>query len=141
VSLPTLTFRTATLCTDARCTATRTCWRAEHEDFGNAPGENYGPRCIPAPAFDLAAVRLTALLEAERENTTLRELLDAKSHEAGLYARRMEQAQRSRDEAIREERAAVVAYLRTTQPTRMWAALLDAADDIECGEHRRKETK
>lgn len=46
--LPTLTFRTVTYCTDPRCTTTRRCWRAENEDFGNAPGENYGPRCVPA---------------------------------------------------------------------------------------------
>ena len=39
----------------------------------------------------------------------------------------------------RGERAAVVAWLRTTQPTRMWAALLDASDAIERGEHRREE--
>lgn len=52
---------------------------------------------------DLAAARLAALLDAERENTALRALLDAKSHEAGLYARRMEQAQRSRDEARADE--------------------------------------
>ena len=41
-------------------------------------------------------------------------------------------------EEIVEERAAVVAWLRTTSPTRMWAALLDAADIIERGEHRRE---
>lgn len=39
-------------------------------------------------------------------------------------------------ETLRGERAAVVAWLRTTQPTRMWAALLDAADAVERGEHR-----
>ena len=61
---------------------------------------------------DLAAARLTTLLDAERENTALRELLDAKSHEAGLYARRMEQAQRSRDEARAEERAVIGVWLR-----------------------------
>jgi len=38
-----------TYCLDPRCTATGKCWRAEHERYGNAPGENYGPRCIPAP--------------------------------------------------------------------------------------------
>ena len=34
-----------------------------------------------------------------------------------------------------DERRKVVAWLRTTQPPRMWAALLDAADIIERGEH------
>lgn len=48
MSLPTLTYRTVTYCTDPRCTTTRRCWRAENEDFGNAPSENYGPRCVPA---------------------------------------------------------------------------------------------
>ena len=78
-------------------------------------------------------------LEAERlqaENERLRELLDAKSHEAGLYARRMEQAQRSRDEATREERAAVVAYLRAPGTSCDPNVLADA---FESGEHRREE--
>jgi hypothetical protein len=89
------------------------------------------------------AARVAALLA---ENTALRELLDAKSHEAGLYARRMEQAQRSRDEARAEERAAVVAWLRR-KATDDFCALrvkeaCDAeksADVIERGEHRREE--
>jgi hypothetical protein len=38
-----------TLCTDPRCVSSQRCQRAEHEDFGNAPGLNYGPTCIPAP--------------------------------------------------------------------------------------------
>ena len=37
-----------------------------------------------------------------------------------------------------DERRKVVAWLRTTQPPRMWAALLDAADIIERGEHLRE---
>lgn len=48
MSLPTLTYRTVTYCTDPRCTTTRRCWRAENERYGNAPGESYGPRCVPA---------------------------------------------------------------------------------------------
>jgi Fe-S cluster assembly iron-binding protein IscA len=88
----------------------------------------------------LAAERLAALLDAERENTALRALLDAKSHEAGLYARRMEQAQRSRDEAIREERATVVAWLRGHSMAPYAQSNLDyAATMIERGEHRREE--
>ena len=90
---------------------------------------------------ELAAERLAALLDAERENARLRELLDAKSHEAGLYARRMEQAQRSRDEARAEERAAVVAYLREPSLDRTCCKERVAleADAIERGEHRREE--
>ena len=95
---------------------------------------------------DLAAERLAALLDAERENTALRELLDAKSHEAGLYARRMEQAQRSRDEARAEERAAVVALLRSGARAHdeanvpVFAALIaEYADLIEIGKPRHKE--
>ena len=48
MSLPTLTFRT--VCTDPRCTTTGTCWRVANERYGDAPGENYGPRCVPVPA-------------------------------------------------------------------------------------------
>ena len=38
----------------------------------------------------------------------------------------------------RKERPAAVAYLRTTQPTYLWCALLDAADAIERGDHLEK---
>jgi len=38
-----------TYCTDPRCTTSQRCWREANERYGNAPGENYGPRCIPAP--------------------------------------------------------------------------------------------
>lgn len=41
--------------------------------------------------------------------------------------------------AAHEERAAVVAWLRATPPRMsMWIAMLNAADDIERGEHRRE---
>ena len=96
-----------------------------------------------------------ALLALRAEVDKLQELLDAKSHEAGLYARRMEQAQRSRDEARAEERAAVVAWLRG-EPERLVACdghrhadgkpcfvlspmpVDELADAIERGEHRRE---
>ena len=45
------------------------------------------------------------------------------------------------ENAAHEERAAAVAYLRTTEPTYLWCALLDAADAIERGEHRREEER
>lgn len=83
-----------------------------------------------------------ALLALQGEVDELRELLDAKSHEAGLYARRMEQAQRSRDEARDKERAAVVAFLREGDTVCMECgdrATLDLAYCIELGEHRREE--
>ena len=38
-----------TVCSDPRCTTTQTCQREKHERYGNAPGENYGPRCVPLP--------------------------------------------------------------------------------------------
>lgn len=88
----------------------------------------------------------------------LRELADEKAHEAGLHARRMEEAQRERDEArniIRNlmigqasERRAVVAYLReranARHPTERGVPSLSPAgrglinlmaDRIERGEH------
>ena len=37
-----------TYCIDPRCTTSQRCWREANERYGNAPGENYGPRCIPA---------------------------------------------------------------------------------------------
>ena len=49
-----------------------------------------------------------AAREAVARMARLRELADQKAHEAGLYARRMEAAQRSRS----AERAAIVAWLR-----------------------------
>jgi hypothetical protein len=39
-----------TYCIEPRCTTSQRCWREANERYGNAPGENYGPRCIPAPA-------------------------------------------------------------------------------------------
>ena len=68
MSLPTLTFRSVTYCADPRCVSSQRCWRAENEDFGNAPGENYGPTCIPAPL----AVQRTyedGIAEGERRAT------------------------------------------------------------------------
>ena len=45
--------------------------------------------------------------------------------------------------AVAEERAAVVAWLRAAPTTRMWqqAPMDDAADCIECVEHRREEER
>ena len=75
---------------------------------------------------ELAAARLTALLDAERENTALR----------------IEVAR------LRGERAAVVAWLRTevrkmpevsNKPA--WFHVADLADHIERGKHRREEKR
>ena len=80
------------------------------------------------------------LAEIER----LRELLDVKSHEAGLYARRMEQAQRSRDDARAKERAAVATYLRGLADDYgvcIDLSLAEQAGIIERGEHCREEQK
>jgi hypothetical protein len=98
---------------------------------------------LRAEVAESEARRLQLLDDAgglENECRTLRELLDAKSHEAGLYARRMEQAQRSRDEARAEERADAVAWLRSKcdDPEAWWVSVFDhAADVIERGEHKR----
>ena len=65
----------------------------------------------------------------------------------GVQVARLTNQVRFRDMIIKElkyeveaERAAVVAYLRTMQPTYLWCALLDAADAIERGEHRKEAT-
>lgn len=120
-----------TLCTDPRCVSAQRCQRAEHEDFGNAPGLNYGPRCTPAPALDLAAERLAALLDAEREIERLRaqRILSnedfARSFDMGLAA------------GERRERAAVVAFLRSFYLRSYGDICADMADIIERGEHKR----
>lgn len=102
---------------------------------------------LRAEVAESEARRLQLLDDAgglENECRTLRELLDAKSHEAGLYARRMEQAQRSRDDARAEERVAVVAWLREKAEmvydnTDAHHALWLAAETVERGEHRPEE--
>ena len=101
---------------------------------------------LRAEVAESEARRLQLLDDAgglERENTTLRELLDFKSYEAGLYARRMEQAQRSRDEARAEERADVVAWLRAKRNLMgdMPNKACRWAEAIENGEHRREEER
>jgi hypothetical protein len=73
-----------------------------------------------APAPDLAAERLAALLDAERENTALR----------------------AEVERLRGERAAVVAFLRACEDESCVFAddiAFQFAAEIERGEHRRKE--
>ena len=81
---------------------------------------------VPAP--DLAAERLTALLDAERENTALRaEVAMIQKEIAALHAVLLEIGSRNRS-----ERAAVVAFVRG-------ARLDDLAAAIERGEHRRGE--
>ena len=91
----------------------------------------------PTNAEDAARMAVTRM---ER----LRELADEKAHEAGLYARRMAEAQEARRKAREEERAAVVAWLRD-DPDWPWcaacrdASLYEHADAIERGEHRHEE--
>ena len=75
-----------------------------------------------APARDLAAERLTALLDSERENTALRAEV---AH-------------------LRGERTAVVAFLRACEDESCVFAddiAFQFAAEIERGEHRREETK
>ena len=98
------------------------------------------PTLEPAPA-DLAAARLVALLDAERENTALRaQVADYRRMIDGLEA------------AAHEERAAVVAWLRqeanAPHPSELGAPMLSPsgrgllllnASAVERGEHRREE--
>ena len=98
---------------------------------------------VPVPRSDLAAERLAALLDAERENTALRAEVS--------YLRACVPPTRPTDyghevwaAALRAERAAVVAYLRAQAEmaydnTDAHHALWLAAEDIERGEHRREE--
>lgn len=82
-----------------------------------------------------------ALLALQAEVDRLRELLDAKSHEAGLYARRMEQAQRERDELRAENRKLrdVLAWSEAQCPGKCAGVCGDALTyAAERGEHRRE---
>lgn len=88
--------------------------------------EEVGADC-PMDAEDAAR-------KAVEQMSILRTLADESAHEAGLYARRMEQAQRSRLEARSEERAAVVEWLRANVAQRV-LSLDDTIACIERGEH------
>ena len=94
--------------------------------------------CAP----DLAAERLDALLDAERENTALRaEVMYLRAERAGTdeWLRTMV----PNDKATAAERAAVVAWLRASVSPGSADDLYDGvrwrADEIENGEHRRGE--
>ena len=98
-------------------------------------------RCPDCPdghalPIDLAAARLVALRDAERENTALRaevERLRGVNDDLRLMVDGLETA-------AHEERAAVVAWLRTAS---QWMVtndpLNEEADAIERGEHRSEE--
>jgi len=93
------------------------------------------------PLPDLAAERLDALLDAERENTALRsEVSRLRVINADL--RRMVDGLET---AAHEERAAVVAWLRTLDDRWGLGASVcggvayNMADAVERGEHRREE--
>ena len=95
---------------------------------------------------ELAAARLTALLDAEREITALRcEVAHLRGVRAGMDERLRTMV--PNDKATAAERAAVVAYLqylRSLQPDRMTVVAVSLhilSGSIERGEHRRKETK
>ena len=91
---------------------------AVRDALGNGADEEAWPVGMTLPE---AVARLRAMpAEVER-----------RAHEAGLYARRMGEAQRSRDKARDDERAAVVAWLRGNT-----CGCHDFAGDIERGEHR-----
>lgn len=136
MSLHTLTFRTVTYCTDQRCVTSRRCWREENEDFGNAPGENYGPRCVPVPAFDLArGAELVYALGIEEGERRAQEAFRADIERYGS------QLEAAHDRGVAAERAAVVAWLREH-----WSEVLEQTPQqtarlIERGEHRREEQR
>lgn len=87
---------------------------------------------------ELAEARLTALLDAERENTALRAELDRTEHtRSSLDTALMLERER--------ERAAVVAWLEELSASSLHhnpvAELQYAARSIKRGEHRREEEK
>lgn len=85
---------------------------------------------------ELSEARLATLLDAERENTALRQQV-AELTALGVSLHKAAAAGRD------EERAAVVAWLRERQEAVEWALTAagyeHAADTIERGEHRREE--
>ena len=106
-------------------------------------------------SIDLAAERLAALLDAERENTALRAEVERLRGEVS-YLRACVPPTRptdyghevwaaARHEAVAEERAAVVAWLRAKAEGMpdLWAVTATAyhlaANTFEDGEHRREE--
>jgi len=99
-----------TVCSDPRCTTTQTCQRERHERYGNAPGENYGPRCIPAPP------------SVER------------TYEQGIA----EGERRACAAVVAWLRGEVDAAMEMHLPVRA-ATFLACAEAIERGEHRREE--
>jgi hypothetical protein len=152
--LPTLDFRTVTYCADARCTVLGACWRAKNEDFGNAPGESYGPRCIPAPPAVGAHIAEVAYLRAEVAESEARRLQllddagglendcrDLRAENERLRAQRVldnEDLARAFDMGWDKATAAVVAWLREPGEY-VDPACARLADCIERGQHRREE--
>lgn len=83
--------------------------------------------------------------EVERlreEMHALRLMTEEAAHAENLNAADLRMAQEEL-RYLRGERAATVAWLRAAPTTRMWqqAPMDDAADCIECGEHRREEER
>ena len=100
-----------TYCIDPRCTTSQRCWREANERYGNAPGENYGPRCIPAPP-SVEQTYEQGIAEGERRER------------AAVVACLREQRAYGTDELLGQGFANVCNIL---------------SDIIENGEHRRKE--
>lgn len=92
---------------------------------------------------ELAAERLAALLDAERENTALRaevERLRSINDDYLLEMGRQHALLRDQKRGENAERAAVVAWLRAEAYLTLYEATpQDVADCIERGEHRRGE--
>jgi hypothetical protein len=156
-----------TVCIDPRCVSAQRCQRAEHEDFGNAPGTNYGPRCIPAPPAVGAHIAEVAYLRAEVAESEARRLQllddagglendcrDLRAENERLRAQRIlsnEDFARSFDMGLaageKRERAAVVAWLREESERRFprdereQGIVFRLAHEIERGEHRREEER
>jgi len=107
---------------------------------------------VPVPRSDLAAERLAALLDAERENTALRAEMERLRAEVS-YLRACVPPTRPTDYGhevwtaalraeVAAERAAVVAYMRGLADDYgvcLDLSLAEQADIIERGEHRKED--
>jgi hypothetical protein len=118
------TIMTVCSCSDPWC-------RVNGCRIGNA--QRYGQQINYGPAYVVPNLHADCLAEIERLRTEV--------HEMRLWAEEAARAENLNAQDAREERAAVVAWLRTLDDRWGLGASVcgAAADTIERGEHRREE--